>query len=614
MSANRTLQANYLEGVKAPKNYITNGLATYNDVKGWATYDDGLNTQPVNGTGGTPVGFTFTSSNSLILSGDRSFKMAYSDTSYGYGASFDFTIDACDKAKVLQIEFDYIVESGTFRAGDSTNNSDITVWVYDVTNGQLIQPSTFKLMGNSSTVATRFVGSFQTASNSTDYRLCLHLGRTGAANFSLAFDNFSVSPSVYVYGSPISDWKSYTPTFGAGYGTTSNVKFFYRRVGDGIEVRGLFTLGTISAASSSISLPSGLAVDTTKIPSANSGSEIQVGYYGESSGSTNQAGPIVCEQASGTIFLGRNYNVTSLLVPSNVQTSMTGSGHLAVYFSVPISGYASTVQMSDSADSRIVAMNANANSGTYTNAVITSWANKPLDTHGAFNTSTGVFTVPIPGNYEATLHTFGSVAGNATIRKNGVDYVIGQSATRSFASAILTCNAGDTISAYITGGATTIQNDSTGTVFSIQRIAGPTSIAATETIAASYYASANGNTSTTASVNYDSRLYDTHSAVSASAAGSGVWRFTAPAPGIFDVKIVAISSSNNSWHIYKNGTIFVEIGGTSAGVSSNLSFDIKLLAGEYIDIRSTTSITYLGGSLTADNVCSKICIKRVGIF
>lgn len=126
-------------------------------------------------------------------------------------------------------------------------------------------------------------------------------------------------------------------------------------------------------------------------------------------------------------------------------------------------------------------------------------------------------------------------------------------------------------------------------------------------VAASYYASASGTASTTQTVNFDTKVFDTHNAVTASAAGTGSWRFTAPVTGVYDVSGSFIATVQHYWNIYKNGSSFAEIGSSdSSAFRSNSTYKIQLNAGEYFDIRPDTSITFVGGSVTAQNAASKI--------
>jgi hypothetical protein len=85
---------------------------------------------------------------------------------------------------------------------------------------------------------------------------------TFASAVTLYLADVSVAPYVATSGSAISEWQSYVPTFGAGFGTVTAINMQYRRVGSNLELQGVFTLGTVSASAATVSLPSGLSVDT----------------------------------------------------------------------------------------------------------------------------------------------------------------------------------------------------------------------------------------------------------------------------------------------------------------------------------------------------------------
>jgi hypothetical protein len=59
-------------------------------------------------------------------------------------------------------------------------------------------------------------------------------------------------------------WTAYTPTL-SGFGTTSNVSFFYRRNGQNMQVRGSFTAGTTAGTAAQMTFPAGFTPDTTFI-------------------------------------------------------------------------------------------------------------------------------------------------------------------------------------------------------------------------------------------------------------------------------------------------------------------------------------------------------------
>lgn len=77
-------------------------------------------------------------------------------------------------------------------------------------------------------------------------------------------------------------WNSYSPTI-TGVGTATNEGFWWRRVGDSLEIHGTFVCGTVTASAFRMSLPSGLTIDTTKLPSSTGSS--QFGFMNRFNGS-----------------------------------------------------------------------------------------------------------------------------------------------------------------------------------------------------------------------------------------------------------------------------------------------------------------------------------------
>lgn len=131
-------------------------------------------------------------------------------------------------------------------------------------------------------------------------------------------------------------------------------------------------------------------------------------------------------------------------------------------------------------------------------------------------------------------------------------------------------------------------------------------------VAASFYASASGTTSTTQTINFDTKVYDTNNAVTVSAAGTGTWKFTAPVTGYYHVGGWLGFFTQHYFDIYKNGTIFANIGTTDAnGFSEGVSYDIQLNSGEFIDIRADSSNTWVGGSPTPQGGACKIVIHLI---
>lgn len=584
-------------------NLITNGDAE-SGTTGWSTYADAAGTRPVDGTGGSP-NVTWTTSSSSPLYGVNSFLFTKDAANrQGQGASFTFTVQPAHQAKVLNISFDYIVSSGTFVAGTSSTDSDIIAYIYDVTNSTLIEPSSIKLLSNSSSIADRFNASFQTSATGTSYRLILHCASTSASAYVVKFDNISVSPSNYSYGTPITDWQSYTPTF-TGFGTTSAVDFRYRRVGSDLEIRGQFTSGTSTAVEAQITLPSGLT----------SSSSIATIEYGGGC-SYSQTGANVFNtliEPSKTYFtMGLQAASYAGSTKQNGNALLSSGQSVKCTVKVPISGWSSSVQMSDQQDTRVVdfmgyvASNQSLTSMT-TNINLTAYR----DSHGAWNGSQ--FTVPVAGDYliGCNIPWTTSPSHSTYVFLNGSSsFELGHSASTDTTRG--TCllhnlKVGDVIS-FRDGTLTTSANADKRTW--ITRISGPNQIAASELIAASYYCSTNQSGTTSAPFNFDTKEYDTHGAVT-----TGVsWKFTAPSPGMYEISgyIEKVTATTSGFDIYKNGSAYKRASASlSSGVTySNIYASLRLNARDYIELRPSANITIYGGSLTT---ASHITIKKIGL-
>ena len=223
-------------GSGSGKNYILNS-GFESDTSGWVAYADAAGVLPVDGTGGAPT-LTITRTTSTPLRTVASGLITKDAANrQGNGVSYDFIIDEADKSKPLQISLDYQIASGTYSGGTASTDSDIECYIYDVTNAQIIQPSGFKLDGG--VIGTNYTvhASFQSASNSTSYRLILHCATISASAYTVKFDNVVVGPLVTTTGAAMTDWVAYTPTGSWITNTTYTGK--WRRVGDSMEVQGL---------------------------------------------------------------------------------------------------------------------------------------------------------------------------------------------------------------------------------------------------------------------------------------------------------------------------------------------------------------------------------------
>lgn len=165
---------------------ITGTASNRQYENGANTLANGGDTAPVNGTGGVVTGVTLTRSTTLPLGGVANFDLAKDAANrQGMGVSTDFNIDNKDKGNEIQISLVYQGSAGMVLG----TSSDVRIWIYDITNANLIALSPrYTLAGPTGSILT-FLGTFTAASNSINYRLILHIGTTNATAWDLLFDN-----------------------------------------------------------------------------------------------------------------------------------------------------------------------------------------------------------------------------------------------------------------------------------------------------------------------------------------------------------------------------------------------------------------------------------------
>ena len=568
-------------------NYISANSDAETDTTGYATYKDAAGALPVDGTGGSPT-LTFTRSTSSPLRSTANFLITHAASDQqGEGASYAFTIDRADQGKQLSISFDYEVASGTMATGD------LGIYIVDVTNSVVIQPSGYQVV-NVSGQATHSSCVFQTASNSTSYRLCFHVATSTATAYTLKVDNVFCGPQVVPVGAAMSDWVSYTPTI-TGFGTPTNVAAWSRRVGDVLQVRGKFTSGTSTAVEARFSL--GWNGVNGNVTSSSSMSTTEIaGYCAPSVVATTDF--LVLREPSVSYFTFGQSNGTNIAQTKKTASSFLSSGDgIQFEASVPITGWSSNVISSDSAATRVVAMSANTTTTAASSSTPFAFSVTDQDTHGAYNSSTGVYTVKVPGNYFVSASTYvGASVVTTLIYINGVAKTQGTNNISNDAPAkvfdLFNLNAGDTIDIR-PGGSATGTGGSALNRFSVHMIQGPAQIQAA-TVVAARYTSASGqsiplNTSTI--IDYATKVTDTTSSVTTGAS----WKFTAPGPGNYDVKasiwFAAFANANQMYMaIFKNGSVYsygpsVLTTATSTNYSATVSDQVSMVTGDYVDIR-----------------------------
>lgn len=190
---------------------ITGTASNRQYQSGTITLGSGGDTSPTTGTGGTATGVTFTRTTLNPIAGVASFDLGKDGSSrLGDGVSTDFIINAIDTNSILQISFAYSASSGMTLG----TNSDVQVFLYDITNANLISVTPLRTLAGPVSTIKEFVGQFN-STTSVQYRLILHIATASTTAWDLKLDQVVVNdelnptaatqvPSVVLQAQPIS--------------------------------------------------------------------------------------------------------------------------------------------------------------------------------------------------------------------------------------------------------------------------------------------------------------------------------------------------------------------------------------------------------------------------
>ena len=584
------------------KNLITNGSADDTAASIFVPYADAAGTRPVDGTGGSPT-VTTSVTTTAPLDGTKAFLLTKPASNVqGQGWAVPFTVDPAYRAKSLKISADYIINSGTFVPGNNSGtpaDGDLIWYIYDVTNSQLIEPSNIKMFSNNSSIADKFEATFQTSVSGSSYRLIAHVASTSALAFEIKLDNITVSPQVYVFGTPVTDWQAYTPASTQGFGSVTNQEIMWRRVGDSIEVKAKFTVGSLQASEVRFSLPPGfVSADTTKIPTIQkAGAWVQ-----DSAGSVG--GQVLIEPGVSYFTFGAQSGSSGGLLKQTTAIGNYNAGKVSFVAMCPIQGLSSSVQMSDAADTRIVAAKV-IGAVASTGAGVVLNAGEDYDTHGTMLASR--YTIPVGGWYSIKGNVRQSSSANVTFYA----YVDG-----SLTEELIAIGSADQLThSYATtrfctqGQIIDIRPNNTVTLsqftFAIERVSGPQAIAASEKINAIYKTSSGQVLGAgVVIVDFGTKEEDSHGLVTT----GGSWKFTAQTSKLYKVSgALRADGAQRRFDLYKNGAFYRSLFEPSA-VSELESFNttLRLNAGDYIDVRANTGSA---ANLFADDRFNYICVE-----
>jgi hypothetical protein len=641
------------------KNYITYGTFENGATTGWSLFNTTLTSKIPTGsiTAGAASITSFAVDSTTPIAGTYDLRVASSGAlTAGQGFISDaFTIDREDQAKPLAFSFAYEAVSGTMDFSGTSNNT-FAVYIYDVSGSAWIQPAGVYNLVQSSGVGIAS-GTFQTTATGTQYRIAVVCITATAGAVEMRFDTFQLGPQGTVQGAPVTDWQPYTPTVTVATGTVptfSSVLGEYRRVGDTIEVEATLTWQTATTFGSLyVSLPQG-TIDLGKLSQSIG---VLGNCYIRDTGINNYPGVVRVIAAFTDRVEVQSFLVNTSDVGSSADPVLAGSisqaapftfasgDQVQLRFVYPAAGLSSSVQMSNDTDTRVVAARVS-RSGINQGSINTNNSAKVIeffsksgtyqyDTHSAFNASTYIYIAPISGYYSvksnlAFLSTnvlnsryFAYIDRSGSAALRGPEVTPG--AGSNFACGVngtIYCTAGQSLSVYIYGvgnnSATPITLDGANEVsyFIVERLSGPATIAASETVAA--FASKTSGSHTSSGSWQDVASWSlrdsTHGSFNAT---TGV--FTAPvsgrylvtghvaflgaASGIRAVKVIKISSDT---------VIGQRQVGSSALNAVVFSGYVQLSAGETVKIQAYQDSGGILGYFTSGEDGTTISIVRVG--
>ncbi len=621
---------NFLKGdgtwanISSNINYITNSSAEINTT-GWVTYADAAGTVPVDGTGGSP-NITLTRSTSSPLRGVASFLITKDAANrQGEGISYDLTISSADKNKQLAISFDY--EASANYTG-SAGTEYMVCYVYDITNTTQIASSNINIPQGSGTQLITF-----NSTTSTSYRLEFHIAGTGTSAWTYKFDNVLVGPQQVVLAPAVSDLIAWTPT--GSLSTNATYTGFYKRIGDEAEfdIKILFS-GANTQGTVTVNLPTGLAIDTTKLTTATTDNfdlpegktfinDSGADYYGAVRYNTStsvQARVYTDDGGTGTAYL----NSATVNTNTNTPVTIGASDFIQLIFRVPIANWSSNIQL---ANSRVEYAS---NSGMGDAADTTSFVNDPngnqipATTYSAARRKRVRFKNPIQATdtielqvkANNSLNTWFTFSSGTYVDPGSTQTIAPWNTGSGYGFGIeVIVNSTDVDVTFDTkaNAASSNWNASNTSRWRVIKYSNAVPVEIQSDVSARYFASATSVTGSLATVVWTTKDYDAYTAMS-----SGI--FTVPVTGKYQINTaLALSGTfalNNQQNmvIQKNNTTVSEVLDYAAGAETSahlvLSDIINCSVGDTLRVQVSSGAT--GPGIVSSNTKNFISIYKLG--
>lgn len=638
-------------------NYILNSDAEASTVD-WNLYKNTAANIPSTGSGGSPTGLTFTRSTTAPLIGLASFilEQANSTNDQGEGVSTDFTIDSAYQANVLSISFNYNASS-TFVASDgspplndgttstNTGNSDVEVFIYDITNAALIYVTPQVITANGANNFS-FSGAFQTAPNSTHYRLILHVAtaNANAVGWSLKFDNVVVGPqtdgilvpaiptvveaadtSVYTLANTINTWQLVTSGWNIVIPSTGYWKLSYKTA---VVIEASSGSPNTALALSTSTTPGSGLIEGNVVATAQSPNQNITGAYLQTKPYFLTAGTTIYLQAQVMQYLTSS-SVSNFEVVNNAPGEDADFGSASYIRAELVPNFASGTNDGDI----IAARYFGCTSSISNSPQVMVYDTIDFDSTGSYNTSTGIYTVPTSGSYhiDATVDVAATYSFSndlyIAVYRNGTQifaHDLNETTTGTYAltisvSGLVGCVAGDqiTIQANTNASTPTLVSNNFLNTFSIFKLSGTAQNTLSDSVNASYGCSTNTPIGVGITlIPFNTLYYDTHNTFNISTS-----LYTIPVSGKYNIESlltlsVGLSPGDNVvLQLSKNGIAYRQLGAITAGASGIFDYRIggstgvACIAGDTLSIFLSSNST---GTLDGGVIDNHFSVNRIG--
>lgn len=306
---------------------------------------DSLNTYDSADSNGAKNGSTF-SNNILIPKGCESIDIVYQQLTSQ--TDFTFWVDniliSSDPFKRIGTQGITEEVNGTSDLSSPADNTISLTGTYSAGTFTATQKCHViaTIDGTSPTINSISQTSFNEILNSGD---TLVLGGTPVGYSITATPMQNESIIVESVNSVITEWTSFTPTAGSGFGTITDAQGKWRRVGDSMEIDCKFALGTPTTGTIHLDMPSGYIIDSNKL---NGDSDNMLGFF-VATATTNYFNGSVSGYSGICTYDGTNTDRILMAVRADANNSFDITENVNSFFlsgdgihircTVPISGW-----------------------------------------------------------------------------------------------------------------------------------------------------------------------------------------------------------------------------------------------------------------------------------